>query len=92
MYIEDQWGVCPTDLGLWRSSEYHIVACQGSGVSSETAIQGADKTTLTFSPLKRWHIIRFNILENMAYRLLDLGNIHWTCLAGFAKCPTDTFC
>ncbi len=31
----------------------YIVACQGSGVSSETAIHRTDKTTLPFSPLNK---------------------------------------
>ncbi len=39
----------------WSTPEYnrnvYIVACQEGGVSSETAIQGANKTILPFSPL-----------------------------------------
>ena len=55
------------------SNYLHIVVRQGSRVSSETAVQRTDKTTLPFRPLERWHIIWCNILENMACWLLNIG-------------------
>ncbi len=50
LHVHEQTGhMDPHILRIWQRD---IVACQGGGVSSKTANQGVDKTTLPFSPLK----------------------------------------
>ena len=65
----NEWLNCPEVKNSQKLTKY--CRMPEGGVSSETAIQGADKTTLPFNPLKGGHIIWFNILKNMAYESLN---------------------